>query len=179
VIFRETAIAGAFAVEPERQVDLRGAFARTWCVEEFGRHGLDTKHAQSSISTNTRRGTLRGMHYAASPHTETKIVRCVRGAIYDVLLDLRVGSPTYRRWCAERLTADNGVALYVPELVAHGFQTLEDSSDVYYQISEFYDAASARGVRWDDPAFGIAWPEGPRILSERDRTYPDFHESAR
>jgi dTDP-4-dehydrorhamnose 3,5-epimerase len=176
VIFRELTIAGAFAIHPERHVDSRGAFARTWCARELARHNLATTHAQSSLSMNTRRGTLRGMHYSIAPHAETKVVRCVRGAIFDVLLDLRVDSPTYLKWCAETLTADNGLALYVPEMVAHGFQTLEDASDVLYQMSEFYDADCARGVRWDDPAFGIRWPDGPRILSDRDRTYRDFLE---
>jgi dTDP-4-dehydrorhamnose 3,5-epimerase len=174
VIFRETELAGAFIIEPERHADPRGSFARAWCAREFEGHGLVTRHAQSSMSMNTRRGTLRGMHYAVAPHPEIKIVRCVRGAIYDVLLDLRTDSPTYSKWCARTLTADNGLALYVPEMVAHGFQTLEDASDVLYQMSEFHAPECARGVRWDDPAFGIQWPEGPRTLSERDATYPDF-----
>lgn len=172
-------IAGAFVIAPERHVDARGSFARTWCAREFERHGLVARCVQSSLSTNLRCGTLRGMHYAVAPHAETKVIRCVRGAVYDVLLDLRVDSPTYLKWSAQTLTGDNGVALYVPETVAHGFQTLEDSSDVLYQMSEFYDGDCARGVRWDDPAFDIRWPEGPRILSERDRTYPDFYEGAR
>jgi dTDP-4-dehydrorhamnose 3,5-epimerase len=179
VIFRETPIVGAFVIEPERHVDARGGFARSWCAREFELHGLDTRHAQSSISSSTRRGTLRGLHYSIPPHAEVKVVRCVRGAVYDVLLDLRSDSPTYRRWYAQTLTADNGLALHVPEGVAHGFQTLEDSSDILYQMSEFHDPDCARGVRWDDPAFDIQWPDGPRILSERDRTYPDFDRAPR
>jgi dTDP-4-dehydrorhamnose 3,5-epimerase len=174
VIFRETAIAGAFVVVPERQLDHRGSFARVWCAREFEEHGLDVIVAQSSLSSNQRKGTLRGMHYTVPPHSETKVVRCVRGAIYDVLLDLRATSPSFLRWCAETLTADNGLALYVPKGVAHGFQTLVDGVDVLYQMSEFYDPACARGVRWDDPAFGIEWPHGERILSERDLGYPNF-----
>ena len=172
--FRETKIAGAYRVELERQVDDRGSFARLWCAREFAEHGLRPCTAQSSLSMNTRKGTLRGMHYAVPPATEAKVVRCVRGAIYDVLLDVRSGSPTYLSWLAEVLTRDNGLALYIPEGVAHGFQTLEDGSDVLYMISEFYDPACARGVRWDDPAFGIEWPEGQRFMSERDRTYASF-----
>jgi dTDP-4-dehydrorhamnose 3,5-epimerase len=171
VIFRETAIGGAFRIELERQVDERGAFARVWCARELEEHGLCSRLAQCSVSTNTRKGTLRGMHYSVPPHAEAKVVRCVRGAIYDVLLDLRAGSPTHLTWLAETLTADNGLALYVPEGVAHGFQTLEDQTDVLYQISEFYDPACARGARWDDPAFGIVWPEGVRVISERDRSF--------
>lgn len=172
--FHETAIAGAFLVIPERQVDQRGSFARLWCAREFDAHGLASKLAQCSISTNARSGTLRGMHYAVPPHPEAKLVRCVRGAVYDVLLDLRRGSPTFLTWFAETLTADNAAALYVPEGVAHGFQTLADGTDVLYQMSEFYDPQCARGVRWDDAAFSIRWPEADRTLSERDRTYPDF-----
>jgi len=174
VIFRETGIPGAFAIELERHVDERGSFARIWCARELEQRGLSSRLAQCSLSTNARRGTLRGMHYAVPPAAETKVVRCVRGAIYDVLLDLRASSPNYLRWFAETLTADNGLALYVPEGVAHGFQTLEAESHVLYQISEFYDPAYARGVRWDDPAFGIEWPDAERVLSERDRTYPAF-----
>jgi dTDP-4-dehydrorhamnose 3,5-epimerase len=174
VIFRETVITGAFVIEPERHVDDRGSFARAFCAREFAARGLDARAVQSSLSANVRKGTLRGLHYSVPPHAETKVVRCVRGAVHDVLVDLRAESPTYLRWFGQRLTADNGLALYVPERVAHGFQTLEDASDVLYQMSEFYDPDCARGARWDDPAFAIEWPEGPRILSERDRTYPDF-----
>jgi dTDP-4-dehydrorhamnose 3,5-epimerase len=179
VIFRETTIPGAFAIELERHVDERGSFARLWCARELEQRGLSSRLAQCSLSTNARRGTLRGMHYAVPPAAETKVVRCVRGAIYDVLLDLRASSPTYLRWLAETLTADNGLALYVPEGVAHGFQTLEPESHVFYQISEFYDPAYARGVKWDDPAFGIEWPDAERVLSERYRTYPMFEREPR
>jgi dTDP-4-dehydrorhamnose 3,5-epimerase len=174
VIFRETKIRGAFAIELERHVDERGTFARVWCARELEDHGLRSRLAQCSLSTNVRKGTLRGMHYSVPPHAEAKVVRCVRGAVYDVLLDLRAGSATYLTWIAETLTADNGLALYIPEGIAHGFQTLEDGSDVLYQMSEFYDPACARAVRWDDPAFGIEWPRAERVMSERDRTYPSF-----
>jgi dTDP-4-dehydrorhamnose 3,5-epimerase len=174
MIFRETRVAGAMVIEPERRVDDRGAFMRVWCAEEFAAHGLDRRCVQSSLSTNPRRGTLRGLHYSVAPRAEAKVVRCVRGAVYDVLVDLRPGSPTYCAWCAETLTADNGVALYAPEGVAHGFVTLEDGTDMLYQMSETYDPACARGVRWDDPAFGVVWPEAHPIISERDRAYPDY-----
>ena len=174
MIFVDAPIADAFVIEPEWHVDDRGAFARTWCAREFAEHGIEMAVVQSSLSTNRRKGTLRGMHYSVAPYPEAKVVRCTRGAIYDVLLDLRTSSPSYLRWFGKILTADEGLALYVPEGVAHGFQTLADSSDVLYQMSEVFDANCARGVRWDDPYFGIEWPGGPRILSERDSTYADF-----
>lgn len=174
MIFRETSIAGCCVIEPERQVDARGSFARIWCARELAERGLNVALVQANLSTNPRKGTLRGMHYSVPPHAETKIVRCVRGAAYDVVVDLRPSSPTYCKWFAETLTADNGLALYVPEGVAHGFQTMAEGSDVLYQMSDFFDPACARGVRWNDPAFDIVWPEDVRILSERDRTYPDY-----
>jgi dTDP-4-dehydrorhamnose 3,5-epimerase len=174
MIFRPTKISGAYAIDPERHTDDRGAFARAWCQLEFEAQGLDARLVQASLSTNLRKGTLRGMHYSVPPHAEAKVVRCVKGAVYDVLLDLRKGSATYLEWIGESLTRDNGVALFVPVGVAHGFQTLEDDTDVLYQMSEFYDAACARGVRWNDPAFGIRWPLEEPILSDRDRTYERF-----
>lgn len=174
MIFRPTPIAGAFLLEPERHVDERGSFSRLYCAREFGEHGLEPRLVQASLSTNTRRATLRGMHYSVPPHPEVKVVRCVRGAVHDVLLDLRADSPSYLDSFAARLTANNGHALYVPEGVAHGFLTLEDETDVLYQMSEFYDPGSARGVRWNDAAFRIRWPEEPVVVSDRDRSYPDF-----
>lgn len=173
--FTETPLAGAWLIEPERFSDERGYFARTWCVREFAEHGLETRLVQASISQNACRHTLRGMHYQAAPHEEVKLVRCSRGAIYDVILDLRPGSPTLGQWFGVELSAANGRMLYVPGGLAHGFQTLADDSEVVYQMSEFHAPESARGVRWDDPAFGIAWPEADeRILSARDRAYPDW-----
>jgi dTDP-4-dehydrorhamnose 3,5-epimerase len=174
VIFRETRIAGALVIEPERHVDDRGSFARIWCARELSLRGVDTRLAQSSVSANPRRGTLRGLHYSVAPHAEAKVVRCVRGAAYDVLVDVRPGSPTQCQWHAETLSADNGLAVYAPQGVAHGFVTLEDSTDVLYLISEFYDAACSRGVRWNDPAFSVPWPVRDPILSDRDRGYPDY-----
>lgn len=174
MIFCPAKIDGAFRIELERHADHRGSFSRVWCQREFEARGLCGAMVQSSLSTNTLRGTLRGMHYSAPPHAEAKLVRCVAGAIYDVLLDLRPGSATYLSWVAAGLSRDNGIAMFVPEGVAHGFQTLEDASDVLYQMSEFHDASCARGVRWDDPAFGIRWPVAEPILADRDRSYPLF-----
>jgi dTDP-4-dehydrorhamnose 3,5-epimerase len=173
--FHETKIPGAFEIHSELKTDDRGFFARTWCLNEFECHGLNSKLVQSSISFNTLKGTLRGMHYQAAPHAEVKIVRCTRGAIYDVVVDVRPQSPTFKEWIGLTLTAENRNMIYIPEGCAHGFLTLEDKSEILYQISEFYDAESARGVRWDDPAFQIVWPESVQVISERDRTYPDFH----
>ena len=172
--FRQTELPGVYLIEPQRLADERGFFARTFCARELGERGLATEIAQSSVSFNPTQGTLRGMHYQAAPHGETKIIRCTRGAIWDCLIDLRPDSPTYKRWVGERLTADNHKLFYVPEGIAHGFLTLEPDSEVFYEISTFYVPEAARGVRWDDPAFGIEWPGEPRLLSERDRTYPNF-----
>ncbi len=172
--FEETAIWGCFQIGIEPANDERGFFARTWCKEEFEVHRLESKLAQCSISQNSRKGTLRGMHYQVKPFQETKLVRCTRGAIYDVVLDLRLGSPTRTKWVGILLTADNRNMIYVPKGCAHGFLTLQDDTEVFYQMSEVYDAASARGFRWNDPAFGITWPEKVEVISERDRTYPNF-----
>jgi dTDP-4-dehydrorhamnose 3,5-epimerase len=174
MIFRETALPGVFVLEPELREDPRGFFARTWCQREFEEHGLDPRLVQVSVSFNRRRGTLRGMHYQAPPHAEAKLIRCTRGAIWDVALDLRPASPTFRQHIGVELTADNRAALYIPEGLAHGFQTLEDDTEVLYQMSEFYAPEVARGIRFDDPAFGIRWPLPEPIMLTRDRTYPDF-----
>ena len=174
MIFRETVVPGAFVIEPERLRDERGFFARTWCVRECAEHGLNPQVVQCSISVSEKKGTLRGLHYQAAPHAETKLVRCTRGAIYDVIVDLRADSPAFLRHFAVELSAENHTMLYVPEGVAHGFQTLADDTEVAYQMSAFHALAHARGVRWNDPAFAIAWPPGERIISERDRSYPDF-----
>ncbi len=172
--FHETQISGVFEIHLEPKVDERGFFARSWCRREFGDHGLDANLVQCSISHSTQRGTLRGMHYQTAPFPETKIVRCTQGAIYDVVLDLRPDSATFRDWLAVILTAENRNMVYVPKGCAHGFLTLQDETEVFYQMSEFYNEESARGVRWDDPAFRIGWPEKVEVMSERDRTYPDF-----
>jgi len=170
--FVPTPLAGAFVVEIERLEDDRGFFGRSFCQEEFRAHGLSPVVAQCNVSWNRRRGTLRGLHFQASPHAEAKLVRCTRGVIWDVIVDLREGSPTRLRWHALELNAENRLALYVPEGFAHGFQTLADDSEVLYQMSEAHHPNLARGVRWDDPALAIKWPLSVPILSERDRSYP-------
>jgi dTDP-4-dehydrorhamnose 3,5-epimerase len=174
VKFVPTSVDGVLLVEIERREDERGFFARTWCADELAHHGLDAALSQCSISYNRVRGTLRGLHYQSAPHEEAKLVRCTRGRIFDVAVDLRPESPTFRRWTGHELTAENRAALYVPKGCAHGFQTLEDDAEVLYMISTPYVPAAARGVRWNDPAFAIAWPLAEPILSDRDRQYEDF-----
>lgn len=174
MIFTETPIPGAFLVDVEPFTDDRGLFARTFCVREFAERGLSTAVAQVSISRNLRRSVLRGMHYQSEPHQEVKLVRCASGTIYDVILDLRPDSPAFGKWAAYELTAQSARALYIPAFVAHGFQALSDHAEVHYQISEFFHAQSARGVRWNDPSFAIEWPILPPTLSDRDAAYPDF-----
>ncbi len=169
-----TDLPGAWRVEIEPLGDERGFFARTFCRREFGAAGLATELAQCSLSFNPRTGTLRGLHYQAAPHEEAKLVRVTRGSVWDVIVDLRPDSAAYRRWFGLTLSADNRAALYVPPGLAHGFLTLEPETEVLYQISEFHHPESARGVRWDDPAFAIAWPAAPQVIGERDRGYPDF-----
>jgi dTDP-4-dehydrorhamnose 3,5-epimerase len=172
--FQETKLSGVFEIQLERKSDERGFFARSWCRQEFESTGLNSKLVQCSLSFNIRKGTLRGIHYQAAPRPETKLVRCTRGAIYDVVVDLRRESPTFKQWIGATLTAGNRQMLYVPEGCGHGFLTLEDETEVFYQMSEFYHPDLARGVRWSDPAFGIAWPSEVEQISERDRMYPDF-----
>jgi dTDP-4-dehydrorhamnose 3,5-epimerase len=174
MIFTETALPGVWLVAPEPREDVRGCFARTWCEREFRGAGLTARWVQSSVSYNKTKGTLRGLHFQRAPHEEVKLVRCTRGALYDVVVDLRRGSPTFTKHVAVELTADNRLMLYIPEGCAHGFQTLEDGTEVLYDISAFYAPEHAAGVRWDDPAFGIAWPDRNPIIAERDRRFPDF-----
>lgn len=171
--FLTTSVDGVFIVEPEPTHDERGLFARTFCAREFEEHGLNAALAQCSISFNREKGTLRGMHYQAPPHAEAKLVRCTAGAIFDVAVDLRPSSPTFRLWTGVELTAQNRRMLYVPEGCAHGFQTLCDATEVFYQISEFFRPEYGCGVRWDDPAIGIRWPAAEhRIISAKDLAYP-------
>jgi dTDP-4-dehydrorhamnose 3,5-epimerase len=178
VRFEATPLPGAYVIEAEPVSDNRGFFTRTWCAEEAGHLGLDTRVAQCSLSHNRLRGTIRGLHFQLPPHAETKLVRCVRGALYDVLVDLRGDSPTFGRWFAVDLTAANLKAVYIPAGFAHGFQTLEDQTEVLYQISVPYCPEAARGVRWDDPALGISWPLPPTALSPRDAAWPGYSEAA-
>jgi dTDP-4-dehydrorhamnose 3,5-epimerase len=174
VIFRETELPGAFVIEQERHDDERGFFARTFCREEFTARGLNSDVAQCNVSFNKRKGTLRGMHYQVPPFAEAKLVRCISGAIFDVIIDLRESSATFRQHFAIELCARTGGMLYIPEGFAHGFQTLLDDTEVFYQMSQPYASECARGVRWNDPLFGIEWPSAERIILERDRNYPDF-----
>lgn len=172
--FIETSLKGTFIVEPDRIEDERGFFARTFCRHEFEKHGLNPNLVQCSTSFNKKKGTLRGMHYQVKPHEEVRLVRCTRGAMYDVILDLRVDSLTFKQWTAVELTAENRTLVYIPEGFAHGFQTLEDDTEVFYQMSEFYHPECARGIRWDDPKFGIKWPIKEKVISRRDNSYGNF-----
>ncbi|NWF79391.1 MAG: dTDP-4-dehydrorhamnose 3,5-epimerase [Chloroflexi bacterium] len=174
MIFIETELKGAHIIELERREDNRGFFARTWCQQEFAAHGLAAHIVQVNLSYNHTRGTLRGMHFQTAPYAEAKLVRAVRGAIYDVIIDLRPDSPTYKRWIGVELTADNHRALYVPEGFAHGFQTLEDHTDVLYAMSAFHTPFAASGLRYNDPAFAITWPLPVSVISERDTSWADF-----
>jgi len=174
MIFTETVLKDVLVIDIEPIKDIRGLFARTWCQREFEAKGLAVTWVQSSISVNSRRGTLRGMHYQVAPNEEVKLVRCTTGAIYDVIVDLRPSSPTYCQHVGITLSADNRRAVYIPKQFAHGFLTLQDNSEVSYHMSEFYAPESARGFRWDDPAFNINWPEAIKVMSERDRTWPTF-----
>jgi dTDP-4-dehydrorhamnose 3,5-epimerase len=172
--FAPTEIPGVMVVDAEPHVDARGAFARLHCPEAFAAAGVPFAPVQTSVSRNPTRGTLRGMHYQPAPHAETKLVRAVRGRIFDVAVDLRPASPAYRRWTAAELSAENLRALFIPEGVAHGFLTLEPDTDVLYQIAPAFRPGHEAGVRWDDPAFGIVWPERPALVSDRDAAYPDY-----
>ena len=174
MIFTKAKLPGAYIIKIESLNDERGFFARAFCRNEFEQHGLNSSVAQCNISFNRKKGTLRGMHYQVAPHSEAKLVTCVAGSMYDVIIDLRADSATYRQWLAVELSARERSMLYIPEGFAHGFQTLEDGTEVFYQMSHAYVPEAARGVRWDDPAFAIHWPDGPRTISARDQHYPDF-----
>jgi dTDP-4-dehydrorhamnose 3,5-epimerase len=175
MIFQEVKLKGAYIIELEPIEDERGFFARTFCRKEFEKHGLNPALVQCNVSYNRRKGTLRGMHYQVAPFSEAKVVTCLSGSIYDVIIDLRIESPSYREWLAIELTARRPRRmLYVPESFAHGFQTLENDTEVFYQMSESYHPDSARGFRWNDPAFNVEWPAGDRIVSRRDQSFPDF-----
>jgi len=173
--FRETEVDGAYIVEPDRTDDERGFFARTFSAGEFAESGLEVSVAECSIAYNRLRGTLRGLHYQQQPHEEAKLIRCIRGSVYDVAVDLRPASPTHLRWAAVELSADNRLSFYVPPGCAHGYLTLADDSELQYQISESHVPEAAAGVRWDDPAIGIDWPAAPQVISSRDASYPDLH----
>jgi dTDP-4-dehydrorhamnose 3,5-epimerase len=179
MIFTETILKGAYLIDVKPIEDERGFFSRSFCQKDFSAHGLRTNVAQCNISFNRKKGTLRGMHFQVTPKAEAKLVRCTRGAIYDVIIDLRPQSQTYCKWVAIDLTAHNYKALYIPEGFAHGFQTLEDHAEVFYQMFEFYAPEYASGARWDDPAFNITWPVKEPIMSEKDQSYPLFKKMSR
>ncbi|MEG4301604.1 dTDP-4-dehydrorhamnose 3,5-epimerase [Microcoleus sp. D3_18a_C4] len=171
--FTETKLKGAYVIEVEPIADERGFFARSWCQKEFAEHGLNPNLVQCNISFNLKKGTLRGMHYQAKPYQEAKLVRCTMGAVYDVIIDLRSDSPMFKQWIGVELTADSRKMLYIPEGMAHGFQTLVDNTEVFYQMSEFYNSESATGLRWDDPEFKIKWLiKQDLVISEKDKFYP-------
>jgi dTDP-4-dehydrorhamnose 3,5-epimerase len=175
MIFTETKLAGAYIVDIDPLSDARGFFARAWCAQELEEHGLVARIAQCNTSYNKRKGTLRGMHLQRAPHEEVKFVKCIRGALYDVIIDLRPGSATYMEWVGVELTAENRRALYVPEGFAHGFQSLQDDVETLYMVSEFYAPQAETGFRWDDPAFAVVWPLGPpTVVSEKDASWPSF-----
>ena len=172
MIFQETKLSGVFEIRLEPVRDSRGFFARSWCQKEFENRGLDPKVVQCNVSFNKKKGTLRGMHYQAAPNAEAKLVRCSSGSVYDVVIDLRPQSPTFKQWIPVVLRSSDRNMIYVPKGCAHGFLTLEDDTEIFYQMSEFYSAESSRGVRWNDPAFAIKWPLPPAVISERDAGYP-------
>jgi dTDP-4-dehydrorhamnose 3,5-epimerase len=173
--FFQTELPGVYVIEPELRVDDRGFFARVNCREEFAAQGLVTDWVQSNLSFNPRAGTLRGLHWQAAPHEEVQLVRCTMGAAFDVILDLRPSSPTFRKWLGVEITAANHRSVYIPQGCAHGYQSVVDGTEVFYQVSAFYNPEAGRGVRWDDPMFGIAWPPcTSRTISPRDLALPDF-----
>ena len=174
MVFSETRLKGAYIIEIEKREDNRGFFARTWCQREFVLHKLNPHVVQSNMSFNIKKGTLRGLHYQAASHAETKLIRCVKGSIYDVIVDLRSDSPTYAQYFSAELSAENYRMLYVPVYFAHGFMTLEDNTEVVYQVSEYYAPESERGIRWNDPAFQIKWPSNVKVISDKDASWPDY-----
>jgi len=177
MVFVETPLSGAYVIEVEKHEDERGFFARSWCVREFGAMGLDPQLVQCNVSFNKLKGTLRGLHYQIPPHAEVKLVRCTKGSLFDVIIDLRKDSPTFLKWFAVELTGTNHRMLYIPKLFAHGFQTLEDDTEIFYQMSEFYEPAASKGLRWNDPRLGINWPDAGRTMSQKDQGYPNLEVS--
>ena len=175
MIFEELSVSGAYCITAERHIDKRGYFGRLWSDDEFDSHGLNSKIVQCSLSFNTKKGTLRGMHYQVSPFAECKTIRCTRGRVFDVIIDLRTDSPSYMSHSSLVLSAENNVMMYIPEGCAHGFLTLEDESEVFYQMSQAYHPKAARGVRWDDAAFNIHWPDEVTVINDPDSSYPNYN----
>jgi len=175
MIFKEIKLPGAFIIDIEKYEDDRGFFARAWCQNEFEAQGLNTHWVQANLGFSKKRGTIRGLHYQVAPHAEIKLIRCIRGAVYDVIVDLRPDSPTYKQWLGVELSADNHKMLYIPAGFAHGYQALEDESETFYQVSQFYAPGAEKGLRWNDPTFNIEWPITKNlILSEKDKNWPDY-----
>ena len=174
MIFTETKLTGAFIIEPEKLADERGFFARTWCKREFNSHGLNPNLVQCNISFNKIKGTIRGMHYQSAPYEEAKLVRCTKGKIYDVIIDIRPESLTYKQWISVELSAANHKSIYIPEGFAHGFQSLKDNTEVFYQMGEFYQPECACGIRWNDPQFNVIWPFEAITISDKDKNWDDF-----
>lgn len=172
--FTQTKLKGAYLIEIEKLSDDRGFFARSWCQKEFESHGLTSRVVQANVSYNLKKGTLRGMHYQVAPYQESKLIRCTRGAIFDVIIDLRPHAPTYKQWVGVELTADNYTMFFVPEDFAHGFQALADHTEIFYQVSQFYTPGSEKGIRFNDPAFDVQWPLEVSVISDKDRNWPDF-----
>jgi dTDP-4-dehydrorhamnose 3,5-epimerase len=177
MIFLKAPLRGAYVIEVEKHEDERGFFARSWCAREFAANGLDPHLVQCNVSFNKRKGTLRGLHYQIPPYAEVKLVRCTKGSLFDVIVDLRKDSPTFLKWFAIELTATNHRMLYIPKLFAHGFQTLEDDTEIFYQMSEFYEPPASKGLRWNDPTLGINWPDADRTMSQKDQAYPNLEVS--
>ena len=174
MIFTATRLKDAYILDLEKLEDHRGFFARVWCQKEFADQGLTPRMVQANLSSNSTKATLRGLHYQVAPYSEAKLVRCLKGALYDVIIDLRPDSPTYKQWLGVELTAENYKMLYVPEGFAHGFQTLTDDTQVFYQVSQCYTPGAERGVRYDDAAFGIEWPLATCVISDKDKSWPDY-----
>ena len=179
MIFTETKLPGAYIIDIEPREDERGFFSRVWCVDEFAEHNLSTNMLQCNVAYNHKRGILRGMHFQRQPYAEVKLVRCTKGAVFDAIIDLRQDSPTYKQWIGVELTEENHRMLYVPEGFAHGYLTLLDKSELFYQVSQVYTPGAEGGVRWDDPAFGIQWPTTANLLiSDKDQSWPLYEENA-
>lgn len=174
MIFTETKLPGVFIIELEKRTDDRGFFTRAWCKKEFADQGINLDWVQANLAHTEKEGTLRGLHYQIAPYEEAKLMRCIRGAIYDVIVDLRPESPTYKHWLGVELTADNRKSLYIPEGFAHGYQSLRDDAEVFYLVSQFYTPGAEQGIRYNDPAFGIAWPLKVRVISDKDKSWPDY-----